>query len=427
MPRRLSLVVVLLAAVMAGCGDDEPTGNQQDCETMTGPTVHDSDINTSETWTKCGNPHIVSGVLDVQAGSATDAAPILTLGPGVEVRFATDAAAGTFRFFRVGYFEAGGLVINGTAAEPVVIKSNAATAAPGDYTGIVFMSNTTGSSIKHLTIQDCGESPSLSSGLDGCIVAQGSPTPILMQNVTVNRSKTKGVVFAEGSEFATGSQNVSVSNAATFPMLVDPVSAHTLPSGGTYASNGRNFIQLDGITNDIVESASWINPGIPYLVENLIDIDAMDDASPAPVLTIAPGTTFRMARDSRFRIGYFYGGALVADGTPTQKITFTADTATAGFWVGIEVAENATSSMLLDNVIVEYGGAFIGYVPGDEANVFIRPDLPAFITNSIFRNSAACGIVIGRYQAEGGFVDYSAISTGNTFSSNADGNLCGLY
>ena len=430
MSKRFSLMVPALVAVLAACGSDDPTGTPPACETLTGPTLHDSDINTSETWTKCGNPHIVSGVIDVQAANATDAAPILTIGPGVEIRFATDPAAGTFRFFRVGYFESGGLVINGTAQEPVIIKSNAGSPVAGDYTGIVFMSNTTGSSIKHLTIQDCGESPALSPGLDGCIVAQGSPTPILMQDVLVQRSKTKGVVFAEGSLFGAGSQNVSVSNATSYPMLVDPVSLHTLPIGGTYSTSGRNYIQVDGPTNDITQTVSWKNPGIPYLIENMVDIDAASPSATVPVLTVAPGTTFRMARDSKFRIGYFNGGALIADGTAAQKITFTGDTATAGFWVGIEVAEHATSAMLLDNVIVEYAGAFIGYVPGDEANIFIRPVLPAFISNSTIRHSAACGIVFGRYVGEaggGGFVDYAAASRGNTFGNNALGNVCGPY
>lgn len=422
------LLVPAILAAFTGCGgSDEPTGNTTGCESLTGPTIHAADINVSETWTKCGNPHIVRGLLDVQAASAGAPAPILTIGPGVEVRFEVSAAAGTFRFFRIGYFEPGGLVINGTAAEPVTISSGAASAAAGDYTGIVFMSNTVGSSLKHLTIQDCGESPSLSPGIDGCIVAQAAAEPILMQNVTVKRSLTNGVVFAELSEWAAGSEKVNVQNAADYPITTMPASAHTLPSGGTYTGNGRDMILLWG-NGDVTKSASWINPGVPYVVETTVDVAKLATGDPTPILTLAPGSTFRMGPDETFQIGYLYAGGLIADGTAAARITFTADSPspTPAFWVGMEFASEATGS-LLDNVVVEYGGGFFGYVPGDEGNILIRPAVGPTITNSIIRNSAECGVVIARYIAEGGGNTYTTAGLGNTFTNTPLGAQCGPY
>ena len=411
-----ALVLPLLTAFAIGCGgDDGPTGNT--CTEPPGPTVHSGDITANETWTKCGNPHFVEGMLDVSGPSS----PILTLGPGVVVRF----AAGPFssRQFRVGYQQPGGIVINGTAAEPVSIISGETNAAAGDFVGIVLMSESVGSSIKHLIIQDCGDAASLSAFLDACIIAQGVANPVLMQHVTVRRSASKGIVFAEGSRFASGSTNLSISNAAEYPVMVDPGQAHTLPPNGSYTNNFRDMILLWGLNGDVLTTGTWIHPGVPYLVDISLNIDG----PLSPVLTLAPGTTLRMARDTKIEVGAFDGGALNADGSPTQKITITADTAEAAFWIGIEVAAEATSAMKLDHVILEYGGGFFGYSPGDEGNILIRPILPAFITNSTIRNSAECGIVLARYEAELGFVDYTASGTGNTFANNPLGNLCGLY
>lgn len=425
--RRLPLLSLVSVILLACGGGDGPTGNTTKCETLTGPTLHTIDITASETWTKCGNPHIVRGLLDIQAASTGAATPILTIEAGVEVQFEVSAAAGTYRVFRVGYFEPGGIVINGTAQEPVTFSSGAAAPAPGDYTGIAFLTKAVGSSIKHLIIQDCGESPSLSAGIDGCIVAQAAAEPILMQDVTVRRSKTSGVVFAEKSEWATGSKNVSVMNAADYAITLMPWVAHTLPPGGTYTGNGRDMILLWG-NGDVPKSASWINPGVPYVVETVVDIDALATGQPAPILTLAPGSTFRMAANERWRIGYFYGGGLIADGTATLPITFTADTPTptAAFWTGLEFAANSAGSNL-DYILVEYGGGFFGYVPGDEGNILVRPAVGPSLTNSTLRHSAECGVVIARYVGEGGGNVYTTAGLGNTFTNNPKGAQCGPY
>jgi hypothetical protein len=85
-----------------------------------------SDITTDATWDLAGSPYILTGDIDVT--SPDD--PVLTVEAGVEVRFNSNAS------LRIGnntYSEnMGGLMVQGTEADPVLFTSNAATPAPGD-------------------------------------------------------------------------------------------------------------------------------------------------------------------------------------------------------------------------------------------------------------------------------------------------------
>ncbi len=102
-------------------------------------------------------------------------------------------------------------------------------------------------------------------------------------------------------------------------------------------------------------------------------------------LTIEPGVTVQFLSNGRLTVS----GALVAEGTPTQSITFTGVTAAIGSWSGIlGYSPVATPSQVtLDYVILEYGGISSYYgaqVYSDHANLTI--------THSLMRNGAGSGI-----------------------------------
>ena len=94
--------------------------------TASADTDISSDITENTTWDLAGSPYILTGYIDVT--SPDD--PVLIVEAGVEVRFNSNAS------LRIGnntYSEnMGGLMVQGTEADPVLFTSNAATPAPGD-------------------------------------------------------------------------------------------------------------------------------------------------------------------------------------------------------------------------------------------------------------------------------------------------------
>lgn len=428
----------LLVAALAGCAGDPPTATTEaGCGSVTGPTVHDGeDITVNTTWTKCGNPHIVRWGVTV---GSTAGAPILTLDPGVVVRF--ERLPGNPTFITVGYGVQGSLVVNGTAAEPVVMQSDAASPARGDYLGLRLHSGAVNTRLTYLTMRDCG--PATTYDDNACVFAQGNGDsrdiePIL-QNVTVDGSASLGILFTGGAAFGAGSTALTVRNAASYPVSIQQEEAGSLPAGGTWVGNGRNYIQLTTAGgaqgNTVSRSQTWIDPGIPYVVggdysASDIVIGGNDGDAPA-VLTLTPGSVFRMRPGSVLVVGISTtGGALVARGTPILPITFTADAATPvpGFWVGVQIFEHAAASTLFDHAVIEYGGAEHGVSPGDRADVLATVDLGAVIVNSVIRNSGGCGIARARLTwAVPPFTTDFTAGLGNTFTGNAMGPQCGPY
>lgn len=353
------------------------------------------------------------------------ASPTLTIAAGTTFRLGAEIR------FRVGFQQPGKLIMPGTATQPIAIVSDKAAPAKGDYGGMLFGNEDTGSELRYVSMNHCGQA-SVSAA---CITVQGNAgqrasNTVLFDNVTISNSATMGVEVFANAAFTTGSTNLSVSSGNSYPVSIGTDEAFSLPAGGTYTGNTPNHIQL--IDSDVTVSASWINAGIPYAKHfsgGSIDIDALTSTSPPPTLTLAAGTIIRMGEDTGIRIGKFFGGALIANGTATSAIVFTPDqtTPTPAFWVGIEVASQASSATKFNYVTVEYGGGFFGYVPGDEANILFAKDIGPVITNSIVRNSAECGIVRATFTSTWLGTDFMAAAHNNTFTGNALGAQCGPY
>src|SRR5436190_13784610 len=93
-----------------------------------GVEFRDGTIAASRTWKTCAIPYIVTGNVYVQDASA----PVLTIEGGNTVRFnnAGQIAAN--------FQNKGGIVAAGTATAPVLLTSNAASPAAGNWLGLYF-------------------------------------------------------------------------------------------------------------------------------------------------------------------------------------------------------------------------------------------------------------------------------------------------
>lgn len=147
----------------------------------------------------------------------------------------------------------------------------------------------------------------------------------------------------------------------------------------------------------------WPSACGPYTVTSTVTV------SNNATLTIEPGSVIRFNADTGLVIGSGTPGILIAQGTPTQPITFTSNSATPapGQWNGLDFASTGASSV--EHAIIEYGGAGV-----NNANVRIGSSSPT-IRNSTIRFSDGHGIVA---QA-----DASPVLTGNAITTNGGRGL----
>ncbi|MEL7005782.1 MAG: hypothetical protein AAFN93_24090, partial [Bacteroidota bacterium] len=149
-----------------------------------------------------------------------------------------------------------------------------------------------------------------------------------------------------------------------------------------------------------------------YLVTDLIDVDEL--------LTIEPGVTIAFDANAGLNINQFSDGAIVAQGTAVDPITFTGSTKTKGFWAGIIIETNDVRNEL-DYVIVEYAGSDIiaddiksGVRGGIAVDVEPGSEVSSLkLTNSIVRENDGYGLIMEWFSRLREF-------SNNTFENNTD-------
>ena len=112
------------------------TGNAQNAIVVRGGNVLSSGI-----WANQNLPYVVTGNITVRYSTYNSATAVLTIEPGVEVRFEPGTG------IKIGYNNSsqkyyGALDARGTESAPIVFTSNAAAPAPGDWKGIYFQTCT---------------------------------------------------------------------------------------------------------------------------------------------------------------------------------------------------------------------------------------------------------------------------------------------
>lgn len=121
-------------------------------------------------------------------------------------------------------------------------------------------------------------------------------------------------------------------------------------------------------------------------------------------LTIDPGVTIAFRQGSRLDVEA--GGAVTANGTAAQPVTFTGQAAVNGYWTGIRIFSAIPSS--LEHVVVAYGG---GDGSADAANIEVSGGGALNLNNSTLRNSKNYGLTL---QSTGNLTGFS----GNTLRDN---------
>lgn len=356
--------------------------------------------------------YIVRGYLDVNA--------VLTVEPGVRIAF--DANAG---FFIRGINTTGVITAVGTSTNPIIFTG--LTAAPGFWRGISIQSIDVRNELTYCLLEYAGSdflveysSVRVKGGLALNSISGGFDGGIKLKNSTIRNCAGYGFIAEQGTtirEFVANSFNDNEEAA----VRIDADNAGKLDGASSYAGkNGVDGVEINASgspTHKLTQDATW-----PALQSNAIYYITQSFQAEAK-LTIEAGSTlaFEANQTITFREDFSGNndGILIANGTSSQPITFTAVTPEPGYWQGL-VIRSSSSLNSMNYCVVEYGGSDLinglrGCIILDKDGAFDAPKLT--ITNSTVRNSLGCGIAVDSF---GGILTESD----NSFESNSEGSIC---
>jgi hypothetical protein len=372
------------------------------CLPGSGPTLHPGSVSTNETWTAAASPHVVRNDINVSA--------TLTIEPCVEVRLGPKVT--------IGVGTTGRIVAEGNTFQGIHVTA--------DQAGQPFASiHTVGGGtlrLAYVTVDGGGDpltSVPASAGMLNLQGADGSRPPqetLSVDHVQITGSASNGLVLRDGAGFAAGSTGLTVDGSALWPVTIWARAAGTLP-GGRYTGNARDEITFSGGTGNaaVLEDMTLHELGVPYRVGDGLAapdlrVDAPNGSTKLVTLTIEPGVTLHFPKGGVMHVQTFTGttpalAALIALGTPDRPIVFTSGEAApaAGDWLGVWFGLVPDPSDRIDHARFEFGGGtstsgssacptLFGTITNDAPVRIFGPPASAFITNSVFMNSAGHGI-----------------------------------
>jgi hypothetical protein len=418
-----------------------------------GPTVHEGTIGPGgETWGKCGAPHIVTGTFLVEGKDS----PILTIEQGTVVRFESDAR------LEVGAHDPGGLVVNGTAGNPVTFTADTSGPQPGFWGGIRFFNQAlvNDSRVNGAVVEYAGEEEW------GAISVEGfeKMVEIQLKDVTIKNSLYAGLNLKHQGRLRLGSGGLTITGTKTasteggFPIVTAAFGSHNLPRG-VYEQNAVNAVNLyeNGAGAAAVATTSvWRNIGIPYAVTQNVYVEG----TTAPTLTVEPGVIVLFKEETGLIVGQNGPGHLVADALArpegggewfvrpegggewrvdrnelnlglslanarstepgcalcgkNRAIVFGAWNAAPerGAWNGIALKDHAGDKSRLNGVVIAYGGKAEDWSAGLYAQAEEGKTVKFQLSNSLITEAAQSGMEFW------GNVQIRPESRGNTFQAN---------
>ncbi len=266
------------------------------------------------------------GYVTVQSGG------VLTVQPGVELQFVSGS----------GLQVNGTLIAEGTATQPITFTSSMTTPQRGDWQGLVINAGAKA----RLAYCDLGYAGPDVPGHPPALWLYASD--VVVQNCRIHDNGNIGVLVESGSSPTLA--NVALVNngsAAVYERTIDTQATYVnlLMSG-----NGTNAVVIQA--SDLARNRTLPNPSVPYVLGpgpyglGYVTIDV------GGTLTITPGTILQFVSGVRL----YVNGALIAEGTPTQPITFTSvmTTPSRGDWADIEINDGARARLAYCDI--GYGG-----------------------------------------------------------------------
>ncbi|MCD4820318.1 MAG: right-handed parallel beta-helix repeat-containing protein [Candidatus Cloacimonetes bacterium] len=345
------------------------TGNTNNSIFVDGGTVY------TGTWQNHNVPYIIGGNVTVNN------AETLTIEEGSILKFETNCQLQVL----------GTLVANATESYPITFTSNQATPNSGDWRYIYFNAADAGSVLNYcnisyggsnggniyisnsgsnVTISNCNIDESGSSGIN----VYSASTPFITY-CTIENSATYGIY----SSYATGNpliNNCIIQNNGSYAIRVSANNLNNITGIMDITENTNNSIFADAGT---VNTCTWQNHNVPYVIGGNVTVNNGE------TLTIEEGNTLKF--ETNFYLQVF--GALIANGTSTNHISFTSNqqTPAPGNWKYI-FFNGSDPGTILNYCNISYGGV-------SAANIYVyNSGNNVTISNCIIENSGTLGIYV---------------------------------
>jgi hypothetical protein len=397
--------LLLASLFVVGCSPSPSTSDGgadvvAACPATTGPTTHAAEtLAADETWSAAASPHVVQGDITIPKGKT------LTIEPCATVQIAEAHYV----------YVNGSLVADGTASQPIQIGQETA----GKRWASIEITDPGTADLAFVTLSGGGGVPNSTLGttIRGHGTVATGPSPILkVANVTVKDSGGFGIDLSEIGSFIDGSHDLVITSsgievtAHPYPLTINTQAATSIPTG-TYTGNGKDEIQIhaDSPRALVDVDATLHDRGVPYHVggggANVV-LQVGKDGGLA-TLTIDPNVTLRFETGGQLLVGHDQNtnpavGALVAQGTSSQRITLTSASATpqSGDWLGVMYTNLLAATDVLAFVDIEYAGGACACASGcfpqgmtsDAAIILSNPPSANMIANATIVHSAMHGI-----------------------------------
>lgn len=335
----------------------------------------DANITTSQTWTAAGSPYIITGNRTILDGA------VLTVEAGVDVRFNATTS------LTVGSTSAGGLIVNGTAENPVLFTANSDTPTPGFWNYLRTVSSSTGNvSCSHAIFEYGGSTNGLVD------VNGGNPQ---FADCTFRLSQNYGL-YHSGTTVSATIQDCAFQNNGSYPLYWNSNQVQNILAGNSFSGNIPDRILLRSV--NITTGSTWLNPGIPLEPEN----DLIVRSNGADPLVLSPGIQLLFRSGKALFVGYT---------TPTADASISATGVTFGAvnpgsgWNGIDFQAAIQPSSLTGCTIRDVSATPLGAV-------YAHNNQALTISGCLFTTNNNYGLYCGN--------GANFTLSGSTFTANAN-------
>jgi hypothetical protein len=295
----------------------------------------------------------------------------LTIEAGTEIRFAEGCWL---------HNEDGTLLLNGTADDPIVLRSVTDDADPGSWIGVIASAASARTTLSFVTVADAGQD---TSGGDGCLTVDAGAGHVDVADSTFTNCDRVGV--ASGEPFDSFSRNTITTVTTGLRLSPDTVGSITEPV--TLTGVERNEILFGSVTR----TATWLSLGVPWVLDSDVEVEGASN----PALTIAAGNELRFNGGSWLAIGRDAPGKLIVAGTDGAPVVFGAvDTgAVEGAWIGLLFSDNTLSGSTITHATIQQAGQELSAghgcltVSGANANTLS-------VDHTTFRLCATAGVAV---------------------------------
>lgn len=319
---------------------------------------------------------------------------VLTIEPGVVIAFEANAG------FNVdGIIDNGVLIAKGTKSESIVFTGSSK--IKGFWRGIRIFTNDVRNEMDHVIVEYAGSDeivPNIKNGVKAGIALYYQPTSFVgslkISNSIIRENDGYGLAV-ERKCILRKFENNSFKNNSKASVIVTASSVGALDSESIYTGeNGYDGVEIVGYADRLEQDTTWpsFDDGSSYMVSSTVEVKAK--------LTIEPGAIFEFEANQEmvFRQDQFgpNDGLLIASGTPSKPIVFTAIDKNPGYWKGLRFQSSVRN--ILDYCIVEYGGSdpiagsYTCNIGLEKVSGYSPPKLS--VSNSKIKNSSGCGIVV---------------------------------